>query len=68
MLITLFPLLLLLSKYRFKHLQHRYRNNAASGLGWLAGKVKGRRPPKGWTRVNGILLSPETQHSMATKK
>lgn len=63
-LITFFPPLLLLSKHRFKYLRHRYRNNASSALGWLAGKIKGQRPPPGWERVNGILLSPETRRHM----
>lgn len=67
LLITFFPPLLLLSQHRFKHIIHRYRGNSASGLGWLAGKIKGRRPPSGWKRVGGILLSPEAQTIMAAK-
>jgi glycosyltransferase involved in cell wall biosynthesis len=68
LLITIFPPLLLLSRRRSKHFKHRYRTNAASALGWLAGKIKGRRPPPGWKRVDGILLSPETQSRLAAKK
>jgi len=68
LLITIFPPLLLLSRRRSKHFTHRYRSNAASALGWLAGKIKGRRPPPGWIRLDGILLSPETQKRLITKK
>jgi glycosyltransferase involved in cell wall biosynthesis len=68
-LITVCPLLLLLSKHRFRHLKFRYRKNAASTLGWLAGKLNGHRPPTGWKRVNGTLLSPEAQrHFTITTK
>ena len=69
LLVTVFPLLLLLSRHRVSHLKYRYRKNAASALGWLAGKLSGNRPPAGWKRVAGILLSPEAQrHSNRTKK
>ena len=57
--ITFFPPVLLLSRHRWRHLKFRYRKNAASGFGWLAGKIRGRRPPAGWERRDGILLSPE---------
>lgn len=60
-LITLCPPLLLLSRHRFRHLRFRYLKNASSTLGWLAGFLKGHRPPSGWKRVDGILLSPEAQ-------
>lgn len=63
-LITFCPLLLLLSKHRFKYLKHRFHSNAASAMGWLAGKIKGKNPPPGWKRVKGILLSPEAQKTM----
>jgi len=63
--ITLFPPLLLLSRHRFRHLKFRYQKNAASALGWAKGRLKGRRPPKNWRRVNGVLLSPEAQKSVA---
>jgi glycosyltransferase involved in cell wall biosynthesis len=62
--ITFFPFLLLLSRHRLKHLKFRYRKNAASGLGWLAGFWQGRKPPPGWKRAGGILLSPESQNSL----
>ncbi len=61
LLLTFFPPLLLLSKHRFRHLKFRWRKNASSALGWLAGRWRGRKPPAGWKRVDGILLSPEAQ-------
>jgi len=66
--ITFFPPLLLLSRHRFRHLLFRYRKNAASTCGWLAGYFKGRRPPPGWKRVDGILLSPEAQQFLRKEK
>jgi glycosyltransferase involved in cell wall biosynthesis len=59
--IAVFPPLLLLSRNRFKQLKFRYRKNLASASGWLAGWLKGHRPPPGWRRVGGVLLSPEAQ-------
>lgn len=67
-LITICPLLLLMSRHRFQHLGFRYRKNASSALGWLAGFLKGRRPPPGWKRVDGILLSPEAQNFLAATR
>lgn len=63
LLISVFPLLLLLSQHRFRYLEFRYRKNFSSALGWLMGMWKGRRPPSGWKKVQGILLSPEAQLS-----
>jgi glycosyltransferase involved in cell wall biosynthesis len=60
-LIAAFPPLLLLSKHRFKQLEFRYRKNLSSAHGWLAGRLRGRRPPSDWRRVDGVLLSPEAQ-------
>ncbi|HTB83371.1 MAG TPA: glycosyltransferase [Candidatus Sulfotelmatobacter sp.] len=59
LVISLCPPLLLLSRHRFKHLKFRYLKNVSSARGWLAGKISGHRPPPGWRRVDGILLSPE---------
>jgi glycosyltransferase involved in cell wall biosynthesis len=59
--IAIFPPLLLLSRHRFGHLKFRYRKNLASASGWLAGWLKGHRPPPNWKRVEGVLLSPEAQ-------
>ena len=67
-LITFFPPLLLLSRHRFRHLKFRYLKNAASTQGWLAGYFMGKKPPTGWKRVRGILLSPEAQATLAKIK
>jgi len=58
-LITFFPLLLLLSQHRFRYLPFRFRKNAYSTFGWLAGRFFGHRPPTGWKYIDGIYLSPE---------
>jgi glycosyltransferase involved in cell wall biosynthesis len=60
-IITLFPPLLLLSRHRFRHLRFRYLKNYCSARGWFAGRLFGHRPPPGWKRQDGILLSPEAQ-------
>ena len=67
-LVTICPLLLLLSRHRFRHLKFRYRKNASSTLGWLAGILRGHKPPAGWKRVDGILLSPEAQGHLTGSK
>ncbi|HWB58827.1 MAG TPA: glycosyltransferase [Chthoniobacteraceae bacterium] len=61
--ITVFPFLLLFSRWRFSHLAFRYRKNFSSAAGWLAGMVTGHRPPPGWKRIDGIFLSPEAQRA-----
>jgi GT2 family glycosyltransferase len=63
--IAIFPPLLLLSRRRFKQLKFRYRKNQASATGWLAGWLRGHRPPPGWKRVEGVLLSPEAQKHLS---
>jgi len=63
-IITVFPPLLLLSRHRFGHLKFRYQKNAASALGWLAGRIKGHRVPENWRRYDGIFLSPQAQDSL----
>ena len=60
-LVAAFPPLLFLSRHRFRHLEFRYRKNLSSARGWLAGRFKGHRPPTGWKRIDGVLLSPEAQ-------
>jgi glycosyltransferase involved in cell wall biosynthesis len=65
LLITLFPPLLLGSRHRFNHLGFRYRKNAASTRGWLAGWLRGRRPPAEWRRHNRVWLSPQAQGYLA---
>ena len=64
-LVAFFPPLLLLSHHRFRHLKFRWGKNAASARGWLAGYFTGKKPPAGWKRVDGILLSPEAQTTRA---
>jgi len=67
-LITIFPPLLLLSPHRFAHLGFRYRRHLSSTLGWLAGKLRGHRPPKDWKKIEGILLSPEAQRTRSRQR
>jgi glycosyltransferase involved in cell wall biosynthesis len=61
LLIAAFPPLLLLSHHRFAHLKFRYCKNLSSAMGWVAGKLTGRRPPNNWRGIAGGLLSPESQ-------
>jgi cellulose synthase/poly-beta-1,6-N-acetylglucosamine synthase-like glycosyltransferase len=65
LLLTVCPFLLLLSRHRFSHLSFRYRKNMMSAMGWLNGLLRGHRPPPGWKRIDGILLSPEAQKHLA---
>ncbi|MEP6669613.1 MAG: glycosyltransferase [Chthoniobacter sp.] len=60
-LIVIFPPLLLLSRHRFRHLKFRYLKNYFNARGWMEGYLSGHRPPPGWHRLDGILLSPEAQ-------
>ncbi len=62
--VTFFPPLLLLSRHRFRHLKFRYLKNYSAARGWLFGKLKGRRPPHGWKRLDGIWLSPEAERRL----
>ncbi len=64
LVITAFPPLLLLSRHRFRHLGFRYRKNLSSAMGWLAGKIVGKRPPAGWINKDGVLLSPQAQENL----
>jgi glycosyltransferase involved in cell wall biosynthesis len=66
LLLTLCPPLLLLSRHRFRHFGFRYRKNAASATGWIAGFLRGRRAPSDWRRFDGVLLSPQAQRFVAT--
>ena len=59
--VALIPPLVFFSKYRFRHLKFRYCKNLYSAAGWIAGLLAGRRPPRHWKRIEGILLSPEAQ-------
>ncbi|HEY4415400.1 MAG TPA: glycosyltransferase [Verrucomicrobiae bacterium] len=64
----IFPPLLLLSRHRFKHFGFRWRKNTANARGWLAGRWRGQPVPKSWKSIDGVLLSPEAQKSLATLK
>jgi glycosyltransferase involved in cell wall biosynthesis len=61
MLTTFCPPLILFSKHTVRDIPFRFLRNAASSLGWLAGKIAGKKPPSDWKVINGVLLSPETQ-------
>lgn len=63
--IMLCPWLLIFSRHRCRHLGFRYRKNAASARGWLAGWLRGRRAPRDWRRTQGVLLSPAAQKYLA---
>ncbi|HEY3901258.1 MAG TPA: glycosyltransferase [Chthoniobacter sp.] len=67
LLIVLLPPLLLLSRHRFSHLRFRYLRSFSAAMGWLAGKLRGKRPPPGWQRQEGVLLSPEAQRHLKEK-
>lgn len=67
LILSLCPPLLLLSRHRFRHFTFRYRKNFSSAHGWLAGKLYGHRQPSGWTRHEGILLSPAAKNFLAQK-
>jgi glycosyltransferase involved in cell wall biosynthesis len=67
-LIAAFPPLLLLSEKRSRDFWFRYQRNGACFRGWLAGKIRGRRPPADWKRVDDIFLSPEAQNYLARRR
>ena len=66
-ILTLFPFLLLMSKYRYRDFLFRYRKNFSGSTGWLMGLMCGRRAPKNWKRVGGVLLSPEAELHFKSK-
>ena len=57
----LFPPMIFLSERPLKEALFRFLRNLAGAGGWVAGAIRGHRPPKGWMVHNGILLSPETR-------
>jgi glycosyltransferase involved in cell wall biosynthesis len=59
LLIALCPPLVLFSRWRWRHAVFRYRKNFASASGWVAGRLRGRRAPENWRRLDGIWFSPE---------
>lgn len=65
--LTLCPLLLFVSRNRAQAPGFRYRKYFYQTKGWIAGRLFGHRPPAGWQRVDGVLLSPEAQQSMADR-
>jgi cellulose synthase/poly-beta-1,6-N-acetylglucosamine synthase-like glycosyltransferase len=67
-LMALCPWLLLLSRHRTRGLWFRYRSFLASSTGWVAGWLRGHRPPADWKRCEGVLLSPEAQRCLAGGK
>jgi len=60
LLTTLVPPLILFSPHPVSAAPLRYLRNAASTWGWMKGKVMGRKPPKDWRCVDGVLLSPQS--------
>jgi len=56
---TLFPLLILFSHHPISYAPLRYLRNAANACGWIEGKLRGRKPPKDWKRIDGVWMSPE---------
>lgn len=64
--VTLLPPLLLFSRNRWRAFGFRYQKYLNSTRGWFAGRFGGHRPPRGWRRVEGVLLSPEAQHFLQT--
>jgi glycosyltransferase involved in cell wall biosynthesis len=68
LVISVFPPVLFISRHRFRHLRFRYLKNLSSARGWLAGKLAGHRPPVGWARRDGLLLSPEAQKYLVRQR
>lgn len=60
-IVALLPLLLLFSRNRWRAFGFRYQKYLNSTRGWFAGRFGGHRPPRGWRRIGGVLLSPEAQ-------
>ncbi|MEY4918156.1 MAG: hypothetical protein RL616_2069, partial [Verrucomicrobiota bacterium] len=61
------PLLLLSSRHRHRHFSFRYQKHAVTALGWLRGWLRGKRPPKTWKHIQGVLFSPEAQRAWIAK-
>jgi len=58
---TFVPPLILFTPHPLADAPLRYARNAAAAFGWLAGKIKGRKPPAGWKYMGGVWASPEAQ-------
>lgn len=67
MLTTFCPPLIVVSKNPIRDIPFRFLRNAAGVLGWLAGKIAGKKPPGNWKMMGGVLLSPETQTLLARR-
>lgn len=61
LLTTLLPPLILFSPHPLADAPIRYARNAAAALGWVAGKIRGKKPPADWKYSGGVWLSPEAQ-------
>lgn len=58
---TFIPLLIIFSLNPIRDIPFRYLRNSARALGWIAGKLSGKKHPKDWKYIKGVLLSPESQ-------
>jgi len=61
---VLIPPIILLSRHPIRDVPLRYSRNFAASAGWIMGLLFGHKPPPGWRRINGVLLSPETQRTI----
>lgn len=68
LLTTFFPLLILFSPNPISYAALRYQRNAASALGWVEGNWRGRKPPEGWEKIDGVWISPETLATVRGKQ
>jgi len=65
LLSTVFPFLILFSRHPISHLPIRFSRNAWASIGWVTGKLRGKKPPAGWRAIKGGWLSPETVATIA---
>ena len=65
MVTTFVPPVILFSPHPLADVPLRYARNAAAALGWLAGKIQGRKPPAGWRYISGVWISPKAQAHQA---
>lgn len=64
---VLCPPLIFLSRNPIRDAPFRFRRNLAGVAGWFMGAVFGHRPPPGWAKRDGVLLSPETLRFLEKK-
>ena len=67
MVTVLLPPLILFSRNPLRDALFRYRRNWAGSSGWIMGALFGHRPPPGWVKRNGVLLSPQTVRFLQQK-